>query len=438
MKSKLVKGMGLAIALSLMTSTLSPMTAHAALNAANVQYVPAQDAPAELMESLSKLTNASANTTMTATGSLVENPNSLDFTGINNTLNVQFNNLPVGEEYYNTKSFTYTATLENGYNIYIESSMLWTRQISISCYIPGASENTWSYCIESDADTTTWKYIWTGAYKEGENNDFANQYINPLLKCLSIIDTMKQAGATTDDITTALNNTLADADAYFSYGELDNFFNPTQYKIISSELWVGIEYMNDGYSCNYGYVFTPDTAEDTVPEVPVTPETPVIPETPVVTETPVTPETPVVTEIPMVPETPVVTETTTVAGDLVYTVKAGDTLGSISANYYGNNSKSAAIRTNNTEVFAANNGKLVVGMQLVLPEKIGNTTRIAEPTVSAGEVLYTVMHGDTLCKIAKAAYGTEKAFTDIMTRNNDRLSNANNLFPGQVIVLPAK
>lgn len=125
-------------------------------------------------------------------------------------------------------------------------------------------------------------------------------------------------------------------------------------------------------------------------------------------------------------------------GDLIYIVKAGDTLGSISANFYGNNSKGGEIRKQNDAVFAANKGKLVEGMQLVLPAKLGSKTRIAEPIVNAGETLYTVMDGDTLCGIAKSIYGTEAKIADIFARNSDRLSDASKLFPGQIIVLPEK
>lgn len=169
------------------------------------------------------------------------------------------------------------------------------------------------------------------------------------------------------------------------------------------------------------------------PQEPVAPvETPQEPVAPV--ETPQEPVAPV--EIPQEPVA--VPEVTTVAGDMVYTVKAGDTLGSISANYYGSNAKGGAIREQNKEVFVANKGKLVEGMQLVLPEKLGSKTRIAEPVANTGEALYTVMHGDTLCGIAKKIYGTEKKIADIFARNSDRLSDGSMLFPGQVIVLPAK
>lgn len=124
-------------------------------------------------------------------------------------------------------------------------------------------------------------------------------------------------------------------------------------------------------------------------------------------------------------------------GDFIYTVKIGDTLSSISANYYGDNSKAGAIRTANKEAFEATKGQLADGMQLVLPEKLGTKTRIAAPTANAGETLYVVMHGDSLNKIAKATYGTEKKAAEIFARNADRMSDASKLFPGQIIVLPA-
>lgn len=147
---------------------------------------------------------------------------------------------------------------------------------------------------------------------------------------------------------------------------------------------------------------------------------------------------PEATEETKVEEQPIVVTPQPVEGDIVYIVKAGDTLGSISANYYGNNSKGAAIREQNKEAFAANKGRLAEGMQLVLPERLGGKTRIAEPTVNASEALYTVMHGDTLCGIAKKIYGTEAKSADIFARNSDRLSDAGKLFPGQVIVLPVE
>ena len=88
MKTKFVKGMGLAMALALQATTVAPMTVQAK-EALTMQYEP-QFGEAE-EEVLKKNTE---NTTMTITGTLIDNPESLNFKGEGNTLNVQFNNLP--------------------------------------------------------------------------------------------------------------------------------------------------------------------------------------------------------------------------------------------------------------------------------------------------------------------------------------------------------
>lgn len=196
--------------------------------------------------------------------------------------------------------------------------------------------------------------------------------------------------------------------------EVLNHFKTSQ--VIKKEIFVGIDYT--GIDCTWGITWSAqEPTAETTQEIAETVE-----ETIETTEE--NQETVYVQ--------PEVTQ-----GDLVYTVKAGDTLGSISANYYGDNSKAGAIRSTNKEAFAAAKGKLTEGMQLILPEKLGHKARIAAPTANAGETLYTVMHGDTLCKIAKAHYGTEKKIAEIFARNSDRLSDSSKLFPGQVIVLPA-
>ena len=63
---------------------------------------------------------------------------------------------------------------------------------------------------------------------------------------------------------------------------------------------------------------------------------------------------------------------------------------------------------------------------------------IAAPAAADGETLYTVKAGDTLGAIAKAAYGDLMKYKAIFERNADRLANANTIYEGQVIVLPAK
>lgn len=135
------------------------------------------------------------------------------------------------------------------------------------------------------------------------------------------------------------------------------------------------------------------------------------------------------------PETPAESaQTTTPAAPATgsYTVKQGDTYGTIALNNYGTYGLWK-------ELYNANKGaKLVPGVQITLPEKLGKTARIAAPVAGAGESLYTVKAGDTLGAIAKATYGDVMKYKAIFERNSDRLTNANTIYEGQVIVLPAK
>ena len=115
-----------------------------------------------------------------------------------------------------------------------------------------------------------------------------------------------------------------------------------------------------------------------------------------------------------------------------YTVKKGDTYGTIALNNYGTYGVWG-------ELYKANKGaKLTEGETLVLPETLGKVARINAPVAASGETLYTVKAGDTLGTIAKATYGDVMKYKTIFERNADRLVNANTIYEGQVIVLPAK
>lgn len=120
-----------------------------------------------------------------------------------------------------------------------------------------------------------------------------------------------------------------------------------------------------------------------------------------------------------------------------YTVQKGDTMGFIALNFYGSNGYHRALTRANAEAFKATRGKLVPGMVLTLPEKLGKATRMEPAVAGEGETLYTVKLGDTLGKIAKAQYGTMAKYRDIFNRNSDRLKNAATIYEGQIIVLPA-
>ena len=113
-------------------------------------------------------------------------------------------------------------------------------------------------------------------------------------------------------------------------------------------------------------------------------------------------------------------------------MKKGDTYGTIAVNNYGTYGVWK-------QLYKANNGaSLTEGAKLVLPEKLGKVALIAAPAAADGETLYTVKAGDTPGAIAKAAYGDLMKYKAIFERNADCLVNANTIYEGQVIVLPAK
>lgn len=138
-------------------------------------------------------------------------------------------------------------------------------------------------------------------------------------------------------------------------------------------------------------------------------------------------------ETPAEPAQPAATGTSD-----TYTVKQGDTLGHISVNFYGSYGYHNALYQANAAAFKKTGGKLVPGMVLTLPAKLGNANRLSAPAAGAGETLYTVKSGDTLGAIAKTTYGDAMKYKAIYERNSDRLTNANTIYEEQVIVLPAK
>ena len=145
---------------------------------------------------------------------------------------------------------------------------------------------------------------------------------------------------------------------------------------------------------------------------------------------PAQPTAPTQPAAPAQPEQPEQPAAPVAAGS--YTVKKGDTYGTIALNNYGTYGVWS-------ELYKANKGvKLTEGATLVLPEMLGKVARINAPAAASGETLYTVKAGDTLGAIAKATYGDVMKYKTIFERNADRLVNANTIYEGQVIVLPVK
>lgn len=126
------------------------------------------------------------------------------------------------------------------------------------------------------------------------------------------------------------------------------------------------------------------------------------------------------------------------ADAITYTVQKYDTMGQIALNYYGSYACHKALTGANAAAFQSSKGALTPGMTLILPAALGSAPRLPAPAAGQGESLYTVQPGDTLGAIAARTYGNAAAYKAIFERNTDRLKDANTIYAGQVIVLPAK
>lgn len=217
-------------------------------------------------------------------------------------------------------------------------------------------------------------------------------------------------------------------DDIIGYPKVDSMFGGEDFyaPCAAVSFYVSFDWENSDND-EVAFIVLGDGATTTEPTTPVEPEQPTEPTTPVEPEKPVEPTTPVEPVTPVVPDAPG-----------TYTVKKGDTMGQISVNYYGSYAYHTALYKANSAAFSKTNGKLLPGMVLTLPETLGKATLKAAPAAAEGETLYTVKAGDTLGAIAKATYGDVMQYKAIFQRNADRLVNANTIYEGQVIVLPAK
>ncbi len=109
-----------------------------------------------------------------------------------------------------------------------------------------------------------------------------------------------------------------------------------------------------------------------------------------------------------------------------YTVQPGDTLSGIAEEQLGD-------ATRWPEIFALNRGtirdpdQISPGQVLTLP---GDTP--GQP----GPRIYTVQPGDTLSGIAERELGDANRWPEIFERNRDVISDPDQIFPGQALVLP--
>lgn len=251
MNAKFFKRLGSAIALSMVLPILSPVTAYAAPKTAKIQ-------PANLRRDFEEwevnerievedFRIATENATMTIEGSLVDNPNSLDFSGTNNSLRVQFHNLPDKDEC--CLDLHYKAILENGYSICIETKNQGPDKTMVSMYIDLLEDSrSYEWYIELYEDS------YNKRYENGVSYDLANRYINPLLKFIPILVNISSetGGESTfhnskmqKEIESKIPQFFSDSIKLKEFSRVYGMMNPSQHSIISSELGFRVQYYPD-------------------------------------------------------------------------------------------------------------------------------------------------------------------------------------------------
>ncbi|HAY34963.1 MAG TPA: LysM peptidoglycan-binding domain-containing protein [Ignavibacteria bacterium] len=85
------------------------------------------------------------------------------------------------------------------------------------------------------------------------------------------------------------------------------------------------------------------------------------------------------------------------------------------------------------EVGGDNPADLVADIRMINSEIASGGTTEAEPL---GKRTYVVKSGDTLSKISKEMYGDANRYMDIFNANTDKLSNPDNIQPGQELIIP--
>ncbi len=116
-----------------------------------------------------------------------------------------------------------------------------------------------------------------------------------------------------------------------------------------------------------------------------------------------------------------------------YTVKENDTMSSIAEQWFGDATKWDLIAKANPLVDPA---RLKIGQTLRLPPKDTEREEVKE---AAGDrpIAYTVRSGDTLTKIARAYYGSDRHWRLIYDANRETIGDSpDNLKPGMKITIP--
>ena len=123
-------------------------------------------------------------------------------------------------------------------------------------------------------------------------------------------------------------------------------------------------------------------------------------------------------------------------GSVTYTVLAGETLWAIAEKQYGSGYNWVDIATENN---LANAGLIETGQVLTIPDVepkklTAKEVLVEEELAPISGATYTVLHGDSLWKIAVRAYGDGYKWVDIAQEN--QLVNPNIIHAGNVLTLP--
>ncbi len=113
----------------------------------------------------------------------------------------------------------------------------------------------------------------------------------------------------------------------------------------------------------------------------------------------------------------------------IYTIKSGDTLWKIAAEYYGNGALWTKLYEDNRDVIADAN-LIRAGQQIKIYQ--GQAENSIDSTVRT----YVVQKGDTLWKISKKFYSKGWLWRIIYDANKDTIANYQSLRIGQVIIIP--
>lgn len=172
------------------------------------------------------------------------------------------------------------------------------------------------------------------------------------------------------------------------------------------------------------WLLSPDTLQN-ISLFPTATATPTETGTPTATAT----NTATPTDTPTITETPTETLTPTASGPFAYTVLEGDTLSGIAEKFKVDLLLLIAI--NNLD---SGNPIIRVGDQLTIPgpdTQMPTSTPLPDNLRRGTKIEYTVLPGDTLAIIAEKFFSTVE---DIVKEN--KLTNPNNIFVGQKLVVP--